>query len=411
MKASIVTIGDEILIGQTIDTNSAWIGSRLTDLGIKIIKIYSVSDTKEEILSGIKSAEKESDLIIITGGLGPTKDDITKVALCEHFNCSTTFNEELHQKVAALFKKFGIPLTKAHMNQFEMPDEAELLSNNVGTAPGMLFKKEKKIYLSTPGVPHEMKWIFKNSFDPVLKGLISSQKIYKQTVRTIGIGESQIADLIENVLEDLHPDISMAYLPSAGQVKLRLMSTSEQDHQDAIDAAFFKIKNILGHRILGDEDASIEKVVMNLCVDKNYSMSTAESCTGGYIAHKLTSISGSSAYYHGSFICYDNNFKSKFLNVKKETLLNYGAVSQETVKEMLQGLFEKTKTDVGIAVSGIAGPGGGTKDKPVGTIWVAYGSNDDIRTKKLQLGKDRLRNIEYTAIKSLDLLRLFLQGQ
>lgn len=409
MKASIITIGDEILIGQIIDTNSAWLGQQLTHLGFDVDKILTIADTVTSITETLDIVLQKSDLVILTGGLGPTKDDVTKIALNSYFDSSTYFNQQLFDKVSSYFKLRGIPVTEQHKQQFFMPEKATILDNNVGTAPGMLFQHNGKIILSMPGVPHEMKWIFSNSFLPKIDNYLKSEiKIYQETIRTIGIGETQIVTLITDILDRMPDDISIAYLPSTGSVRLRLMSKSLKDNSGLIKQFVKEISDILGNKVYGYGTVLIEQVVRDLFVEKGLTLSTAESCSAGYLSHRITSIPGASQFYLGSFVTYDNAFKKKFLNVSQETLSSVGAVSEETVIEMLEGLLEKTMTDIGVSISGIAGPSGGSPEKPVGTIWMAYGSKDDIRTKKLQLGKDRMRNIEYTAVAALNALRLFV---
>ncbi len=409
MKSSIITIGDEILIGQIVDTNSAWLGQELTGLGIEVDTIYSIADTEKAIVDTLDLAIEGSDLILITGGLGPTKDDVTKHSLNKYFNSDTYFDESLYNKIAAYFNMRGLPITDYLKEQCKMPEKAEILTNNVGTAPGMLFKHKGKIIVSMPGVPHEMKWIFEKSLKPNLDKYLKLEYIIcQQTIKTVGIGETLIATMIEDVLHEMPDNISVAYLPGTGQVRIRLLSKTLVDNTEAIDHHAKKITDILEHRVFGYGTIALEEAVRDLFIKKGLTLSTAESCTGGYLAHRITSTSGSSAYYMGSFITYDNSFKQRFLNVSENTLKEHGAVSEATVKEMLEGLLQQTGTNIGVSISGIAGPNGGTEDKPVGTIWLAYGSKSDIRTKKLQLGKGREKNIEYTAVTALNMLRLFV---
>ena len=409
MNASIITIGDEILIGQIVDTNSAWLGQQLTSLGIQVQSMSSIPDTNEAITQSLDLLLKSSDLILITGGLGPTKDDVTKTTLTSYFKSETYFNQDLYDKITGYFKMRGLPLTDYHREQCYMPKKATLLDNNVGTAPGMLFQQDSKVIISMPGVPHEMKWIFTNSFLPIINQYLNlDYVISQQTIKTIGIGETRIATMIQDVLDEMPEDISVAYLPGIGQVRIRLMSKAKEDKTEAINHYVNKISEVLAHRVYGYGTVSIEQVVQNLFIEKGFTLSTAESCTGGYLAHRITSVPGSSRYFLGSFITYDNTFKSQYLNVSPQTLKNVGAVSEETVREMLEGLLETTNTTMGVSISGIAGPGGGSAEKPVGTIWMAYGNKNDIRTKKLQLGRGRTKNIEYTAMAALNALRLYI---
>ncbi|MBT8231146.1 MAG: competence/damage-inducible protein A [Saprospiraceae bacterium] len=409
MKSSILTIGDEILIGQIVDTNSAWLGKKLTELGIPVNEIISLADTKESIKKSIENAMLKSDLILLTGGLGPTKDDVTKAAIAEFLNVGTYFDENLYNKISQYFIKRNLPISKYVKIQSTIPETAQLLTNNVGTAPGMLFKKDNKVIISMPGVPHEMKWIFKNSIIPILPQLGKIENnIYQRTIKTIGIGETRIAAKIEDITDTFPEDISLAFLPSSGQVRLRVMSSSQNDNTVHVDKFVNQISSRLGDYVYGYDSVIIEDALKDLFISKNLTLSTAESCTGGYLSHRITSVPGSSKYYIGSLIAYDNHIKESQLNVQSETLLNHGAVSEATVIEMLSGLLNKTGTDIGIAISGIAGPNGGTPDKPVGTIWVAYGTLENYKTKKLTLFKERLRNIHYTATAGMNLLRLFV---
>jgi len=409
MKASIITIGDEILIGQIVDTNSAWLGQQLTGLGIELDTIYSISDTEEAIINTLDLAMANSELILITGGLGPTKDDVTKYTLNKYFDSELYLNQELYDKLEAVFKTRGFPITEYLKTQCYLPQKAEILTNNVGAAPGMLFKRDDKVIVSMPGVPHEMKWIFDKSLKPNLGNYLNLDFVISQkTIKTVGIGETRIATMIEGVLAEMPDNIKVAYLPGTGQVRIRLMSKTLEDNSENIEKYARKICDVLGDYVYGFGTIALEEAIRDLFVTKGLTLSTAESCTGGYLAHRITSVSGSSAYYMGSFITYDNSFKQQFLNVSEDTLKDHGAVSEATVKEMLEGLLDKTGINIGVSISGIAGPGGGSEEKPVGTIWIAYGNKSDIRTKKLQLGKGRDKNIEYTAVLSLNMLRLFV---
>ncbi len=411
MKGTIVTIGDEILLGQIIDTNSAWLGNRLNMIGIDVIRMATISDKAQDIHQVLDQYLAVSDLVVMTGGLGPTKDDITKKALAEYFDSDLSLDEELKARVKGYFDKRGIPFLKAHEVQCLMPDKATSLTNNMGTAPGMLFERGSKYVLSMPGVPYEMKYIFDNSFVSVWQKMVTSDTVIKyKTIRTVGMGESRIAEQIEDIVASLPEQISMSYLPSLGEVKLRLTARSDKDLTEQVDYYSQQIENRIGDLIYGFGKMTLAEAVQRDMLAKGKTLSTAESCTGGYLAHKLTEVPGSSGYYMGSIIAYDYQPKSNLLSVSNQTLESYGAVSEETVTEMLHGLLEKFNTDMGIAVSGIAGPGGGTPDKPVGTIWLAYGTATDYRTKKLSLAKDRLKNIQYTAVYGMNALRRFVNS-
>lgn len=408
MKASIITIGDEILIGQITDTNSAWLGDELTKLGVEVINMMTISDKKEDIHRALGLMSEHSDLIICTGGLGPTKDDITKKAIADYVDSALVMDEALSQRIEAYFIKRGIPFLDAHREQCLMPEKAQSLTNEMGTAPGMLFKKGEKHILSMPGVPYEMKWIFHNSFVPLLDDFREIPlKIYHKTIKTVGRGESRIAEDIQDIVDELPPYISMSYLPSLGSVKLRLTSRHIEDKSEEVNAFVARIVKRIDFIVYGYDKTTLAESLRDTMIEKSLKVGTAESCTGGFLAHRLTSVPGSSQYYMGSIIAYDYEPKKSLLGVSPETLEKTGAVSEETVKEMLAGLFTRFDVDLGIAISGIAGPEGGLPDKPVGTIWMAWGSSTEVYTRKLQLTKDRIKNIEYTAVAAMNALRKF----
>ena len=407
MKATIVTIGDEILIGQITDTNSAWLGDELTKLGIEVVSMMTISDKKEDIHRALELSV-DSDLVVCTGGLGPTKDDITKKAIADYVGSDLVMDEALSQKIEAYFMRIGIPFLEAHREQCLMPEKAQSLTNEMGTAPGMLFKKGKRHILSMPGVPHEMKWIFHNSFAPLLDTLRETPlKIYHKTIKTVGRGESRIAEDIQDIVDELPPYISMSYLPSLGSVKLRLTARHAEDKTKEVDAFVSRIVKRIHFLVYGYDKTTLEESLRDMLIEKGLKVATAESCTGGFLAHRLTSVPGSSGYYMGSIIAYDYGPKKTLLGVTPATLESVGAVSEETVKEMLAGLFTRFEVDLGVAVSGIAGPGGALPDKPVGTIWMAWGSSTQVHTRKLTLTKNRIKNIEYTAVAAMNALRKF----
>lgn len=411
MKATIVTIGDEILIGQIVDTNSAWIGRQLNDIGIDVTEILSVNDSREGILSGLNRAHQVSDLILLTGGLGPTKDDITKSVLAEFMEDELEFSEENYGLIKKMFERRNITITPAHKEQCYLPSSAQLLENKMGTAPGMLFKKAGKTIISMPGVPYEMKYIMEHGVLPMFLDKSEIVIIHK-TIRTVGEGESRIALKIEDIATELPETVKLAYLPSLGTVRLRLTGKGKdrQQLQKDIDTASDRIVARLDNLVYGYGDTLLEKALGTLAKECGVTLSLAESCTGGHIAHKMTSISGSSAYFKGGIVAYANEIKEQVLGVSPKTIEACGAVSEETVLEMLSGVLKLTNTDIGASVSGIAGPTGGSPEKPVGTIWIAYGSAEKQETIKLLLGKDRLKNIEYATVVVLNLLRKFIMA-
>lgn len=410
MDVQIITIGDEILIGQIIDTNSAWIGEQLNLYGFHVQKVVSVSDQKEAIIHNLEGAWAESDVVLLTGGLGPTKDDITKKALAEFFKVPFIFHQETYDRIIRIFKRFGRSTTDAHREQCFMPENATLLRNKMGTAPGMWFEKQGKIIVSMPGVPYEMKYLMEFEVLPRLRNKFAGTPIAHRTILTVGEGESRIAARIEKFEQNLPSNIKLAYLPNLGKVRLRLSGTgkSEKILNAQLDDLVGKLKPLIGDLIYGVEKEKLAEVVGRELKNQGKTISTAESCTGGYLAHQITSVPGSSAYFQGSIIAYSNEVKERLLGVDAETLSEHGAVSEETVVQMAKGVLKSLNTDLGIAVSGIAGPGGGTPAKPVGTIWMAITDGERVETKKLQLGKDRLRNIHYTGTQALNLIRVFL---
>lgn len=410
MKVHILTVGDEILIGQIVDTNSAWMAQQLNAIGAKVTGITSVEDTRESITTGLRQALQEVDAVLMTGGLGPTKDDITKKTIADFFGVNMYFDESSYNRLQRLFERFGIEPNESHRIQCYMPTNANLLINKMGTAPGMWFDHEDKVIISMPGVPYEMKYLMEYEVLPKLKARFPMMPIQHRTIMTVGAGESMIAERIASVEESLPTHIKLAFLPNLGQVRLRLSGRGgdEATLSQELDSWVKEIEELIPELIYGYDEHKLQAAVGDLLKERSLTLSTAESCTGGYLAHLITSISGSSAYFQGSVVAYANEVKTKQLGVNPETLEEHGAVSEETVKEMVQGLLELLGTDIGIAISGIAGPTGGTADKPVGTIWLAVGNKEAIHTKKLQLTKDREKNIQYTSVVGLNMIRRFV---
>ncbi len=412
MKASILTIGDEILIGQIIDTNSAWIGQQLNAIGVELFASYSVQDTLPSILEGLTNAARSADIVLLTGGLGPTHDDLTCEALAAYFEVELTFDNTLWERIQRLFVERGRQPTDLHKQQCYLPSNAKTLRNNMGTAPGMLFEKEGKRYISMPGVPYEMKYIMETHVLPLLQNE-SSIQIFHKTIMTAGKGESVISKQIEDISQSIPAHIKLAYLPNLSRVRVRLSSVSADntDAQIELNKIADQITERLGELVYGYDDISFEKVLGQMCIDKQLLLASAESCTGGLIAHQLVSIPGSSAYYTGSIIAYSYELKNSLLGVSDDLLNTKGAVSEEVVIEMLSGLLKSTNADIGIAVSGIAGPGGGTETKPVGTVWIAVGNKEKQHTEKILIGRDRDINIRYSANYGLNMIRLFIQQE
>lgn len=415
----IITIGDEILIGQIVDTNSAFIGQLLNLNGMSVKQISSVSDDREHILQALKEAGTRADIILITGGLGPTKDDITKKTLCEFFGVGSRFDEDAYSDVKSLFAQYGKEVTPLNRLQAEVPTNCTVIRNYNGTAPGMWFEHEGKVYVSMPGVPYEMKAMMKEQVVPKLRAHFSFPFIYHKTVLTQGIGESSLSELIAAWEDGLAADaIKLAYLPSPGMVRLRL-STKGHDQQQLVAAVEKKISGlqqiipdyIYGYEIFGEEKENLEQIIGKLLKKMNKKVATAESCTGGYISHLITKVPGSSNYYEGSVISYSYEVKEQELGVPASMLNEFGAVSQPVVEQMAKAVRVKFRTDYALAASGIAGPDGGTEEKPVGTVWIALATPEKVISEKFLFGNNRERNIQKTANAALNLLRKELEGK
>ena len=407
MLAEIITIGDEILIGQIIDSNSAWMAVELNKIGVKVKQITSVSDDANHILKAFADAEERADLILITGGLGPTKDDITKKTMANYFQTKEmVLHEPTLEVVKKIFARYNAPLLEVNIQQAMVPDNCEVLLNEQGTAPGMLFRKAKKIFISMPGVPYEMMNLMNSHVLPIIKKEFNLPPVYHQTILTAGVGESFLAEKIKDIEEVLPAHIKLAYLPKLGSVRLRL-STSEHA-SETIKAEVDHFINQILERIpnvwIAKGDIPIEKVILNLMEAKQLTLSVAESCTGGAISSLFTQHSGCSSVFVGGGIVYSYELKTKLLGVKPDTLSKFGAVSEETILEMVNGAIQNFGTDYAIAVSGIAGPDGGTADKPVGTVWIAVANKEKVVAKKYNFGNKRAQNIERSAMAALNLL-------
>ena len=410
IQASIITIGDELLIGQVIDTNSAWMARQLNKAGIRVGRRVAVGDVWEEIWEALDEEQKHATIILITGGLGPTADDITKPLLCKYFGGSITVNEEARQNVLNIFTKLNRPIIERNLLQAEVPDNCTVIQNKRGTAPGMWFNKEGKVFVSMPGVPHEMMGMMQDEVIPQLQTQFQFPAIIHRTLLTAGVGESFLAELIKEFESRLPAHIKLAYLPNYGMVRLRLSGTGDDKTaiENEVGMLFKELQLIVKDFMVTNEDEPLEKVVGKLLVVKGKTMCTAESCTGGFIAHLLTSIPGSSKFYDGSVISYSYKAKEDLLQVDHTVLESKGAVSEEIVTQMAKGALKNIGSDYVIAVSGIMGPDGGLPDKPVGTVWVAIGNKEKIVAQKLSFRFDRTRNIQLTAVNALNLLRKFI---
>lgn len=410
MKIHILTIGDELLIGQVIDTNSAWLGEQLNQNGAQVIESSSISDSKEAITEGIKRALQNADAVLMTGGLGPTKDDITKKTIADFFDVEMEFHQETYDRIERLLAKFKRNLTPEHREQCYMPTNAVLLKNKMGTAPGMWFEYGEKVLISMPGVPYEMKYITTHEVIPRLRERFTMMPIAHRTIRTVGEGESRIAARIENFTNNLPNYIKMAFLPSIGQVRLRLTAsgTDELALNQLLDQKAEELIQYIPELVFGREKETLEQALGQLLIKNQKTVAFAESCTGGFLSHSLTLIPGASKYFKGAIIAYSNEVKIRQLGVKTSTLANHGAVSEACVIEMVQGVLTTMDADIAVSISGIAGPTGGSPEKPVGTVWIAIGNQENIETKQLELGKNRKLNIQYATTYALNMIRQFI---
>ncbi|MFC6997554.1 competence/damage-inducible protein A [Rufibacter roseus] len=405
--AEIITVGDELLYGQVIDTNSAWMGEELGKIGIRIKQITSISDQREAICEALSAAIERADVVLMTGGLGPTKDDLTKHTLAEYFKTELQLHQPSLDDVEAIFKRYNRPMLEVNRQQAFLPATCTPIRNVLGTAPGMLFQEQDTLICSMPGVPFEMKRMMTDTVLPLLQSHFQLPKIVHKVVQTIGIGESFLAEAIADWENNLPPNLKLAYLPHLAGVRLRLtgVPTAEENLEPLMQAQIEQLSLLIQPYIFAYGEVTLEEAIGQLLKKQNLTIATAESCTGGLVAHKLTSVPGSSAYFMGSVVAYSNDVKTAQLGVKSETLAQHGAVSEETVKQMAEGVRTLLKTDIGVATSGIAGPDGGTPEKPVGTIWIAYSDAHQTLARKINYNKTRLLNIEYTTLQVLNLIR------
>lgn len=407
IRAEIITIGDEILFGQIIDTNTQWIGTQLTDIGIRPARKTSVGDNRQDILDAFAQAAQRVNVVIVTGGLGPTRDDITKHTFCEYFGTELEINQEALALITEFFAKRGRAMTELNIQQAALPKNCTYIPNLWGTAPGMWFEKDGVIYVSLPGVPYEMKSLMEFEILPRLKARFSTSIIQHKSIRTIGIGESFLAEKIAGWEDALPEHIKLAYLPHFGQVRLRLTGTGtdQQVLERELAEQVALVLPLIEEHVFGYDSDELETVIGSLLINSNATVSTAESCTGGYVANQITSIPGSSRYYEGSVVSYSNEVKIGVLGVSRETLEVYGAVSEQTAREMAEGARRLLNTTFAISTTGIAGPDGGTAEKPVGTVWIACATPEETFTQLLTLRNNRKINIELTCSYALNLLR------
>ena len=406
MFAEIITIGDELLIGQVVDTNSAWMGSELNKAGIEVLRITSIRDREEEILGAVDDAMKRVDIVLVTGGLGPTKDDITKQALCRYFNTRLVFSQEVFDNVKRVLAT-KIPMNALNRSQAMVPESCTVIQNPIGSASISWFERDGKVLVSMPGVPQEMMAVMTESVLPRLRERFHTDVILHRTFSVQRYPESVLAERLEEWETALPACLKLAYLPKLGIIRLRLTARGKDRAmlEHALDEETQKLKEILGDAIFSEDDTPVEVIVGQLLRGKHLTVATAESCTGGNIAARLTSIVGSSDYFKGSIVAYSNEVKMRLLGVSPQTLEAHGAVSEQTVVEMAKGAMQALQTDCAVATSGIAGPGGGTPEKPVGTVWMAVCYKNEIRTLKQDTNRGRALNIERASNNALLLLK------
>jgi len=409
--ASIITIGDELLIGQVIDTNSAFIAQQLNKIGVPVKHRLAVGDTWDDIWNALDEVSKHADIILITGGLGPTADDITKPLLCKYFGGTMITDELTLAHVTNIFENIlKRPMIERNRKQAEVPSVCKVLKNEVGTAPGMLFEKDGKIFIAMPGVPFEMMYIMQHHVLSLIPKKFTTSHIEHRTLLTAGIGESFLAEMIQLWEEKLPSTIKLAYLPNYGMVRLRLtaLGFDKNNLVKAINIEFEALKSLVQEYLVIDEDLPMHLVVTKLLKEKHKTLATAESCTGGSIASIMTANAGASSIFTGSVVCYDNRIKTELLGVSHEILTTVGAVSRETVELMATNIVRLMKSDFGIAVSGIMGPTGATEEKQVGMVWVAVANKEKVIAKQFNFRFDRERNIQLKVVNALNMLRLLI---
>ncbi|MCP4122941.1 MAG: competence/damage-inducible protein A [Bacteroidetes bacterium] len=413
MKASILSIGDELLIGQTLNTNAHWMSRKLTEMGITVAHVINLSDEANDIRSTLSAEMETSEIILITGGLGPTSDDITRDVLADFFDSSLVFDDKVFSMIEKIFVHRGREINESTKDLAMVPDKATTIYNTMGTAPGALYAVDKKIIVSMPGVPYEMKAMVRQDILPFLLENLDLPVIIHRHIHTAGRGESQLSDKLKDVEAELDPSVSIAYLPGIGEVKIRLTAkgTDKALLGEKIEAVKQQVLERIGDYVYGFDGDSLEASVGRTLRELGLMIGTAESCTGGNIAKSLTSVSGSSAYFEGSIVSYSNKIKHELLGVNAGDLAEHGAVSEPVVEQMILGALRQLKTDVAIAVSGIAGPTGGSDEKPVGTVFIGIGNQEKQWVRRFLFTKNRTKNIEITTVIALVMLRKFLQDE
>lgn len=406
MQVEIISIGDELLIGQTVNTNASWMGAELSRRGAFVSRVVTISDKADSIRSAIDEGLKNADVVLVTGGLGPTKDDITKKVITDYFEDELYIHEETLELVKGFFRRRNRPMLDVNIQQAAVPGKCTVLTNRQGTAPGMWLEKDGRILISLPGVPYEMKGIMEQEVFPRFEQLFGLRKFYSKTANIQGVGESYIADRMADWEDDLRSKgLELAYLPSPGVVRLRITSHNGEQDATLIDDYFRELELAYPNNFYGYGETTLTEVVGKLLKDNHATVATAESCTGGALAAELVSIAGSSAYFRGGFLTYTNELKNKILGVQNEHFHTVGAVSEEVVKEMAIGGRDKLKVDYCVSLSGIAGPGGATEEKPVGTVWIGIASPKRVVANKFLFEENRERNIHRSVLAALNFLR------
>jgi len=411
MQAEIISIGDELLIGQTVNTNASWMGKEFSSLGISVARCTTISDNSSEILEAIDQALNRSKLVLMTGGLGPTKDDITKHTLCTYFNTYLEINEKVLERVTKYFTDRGRGMLEVNIQQAALPFGCTVLDNLQGTASGMWFEKNGSILVSLPGVPFEMKSIMENEVFPKLKEYFNVSSIFHRTILLQGIGESFLADKMEDWENRIRFDgFGLAYLPSVGAVKLRITSPNGEVDLPKIERYFTEITEALPVNVYGRGEETLSEVVGKLLLDRGLTIGTVESCTAGAVATAIVSTAGATTYFKGSFLTYSNELKNKIVDVNQADLDQFGAVSETVVRQMAENGRNKLGVDYCISTSGIAGPDGGSEEKPVGTIYIGIATKEGSFSVKYLFGNHRDRNVQMAVLSALNLLRCSVLG-
>ncbi len=409
MNSKILTVGDEILIGQIVNTNAAFLGDVLFSIGIPVEKSVTIGDDETMLLNEFQDSIDNYDVTIITGGLGPTHDDITKPVLIKFFNDELILNDKVLKHVTEIFSTRGVPMPATNVGQAMVPAKSKIIWNANGTAPGIWMEKDNKVFIALPGVPYEMKAMINDFVVPLLKEKFMKNLDYvlkQKTLLTTGVGESVLNEMMGDVHSIIKND-KLAFLPSIEGVRLRInvKAESEEKAEERISEIENQIREKIGEHIFGIGEEILEEITGKMLSEKNLSISIAESCTGGLLSSRITDVSGSSSYFVGGVVAYSNEFKIKFLDVKEETLREFGAVSEETAKQMAEGVRKHFNTDIGISITGIAGPGGGTDKKPVGLVYIGYSDKNITFASKFLFGNFRERNKKRAAQMALEILR------